>query len=399
MFTFQDIVHARDMMQGIVEQTPLIHSQTFSSLAENEVFLKLENLQKTGSFKVRGSYNKIYSLKKEELKHGVVAASAGNHAQGVAYAGSRIGIPCTIVMPEGAPLSKIEATKGYGADVELRGKVFDDALDYAFSLKEELSATFIHPFDDEKVIAGQGTVGLEILEQLPETEVIVSPVGGGGLIAGIAAAVKERNPSVQIYGVEAKACPSMGKSLTEKKVLTVESEPTMADGIAVKRPGELTFQLVQKYVDGMLEVDEREIARAMLLLLERNKLLVEGAGAVSLAALLSGRFPVKRKKTVAVISGGNVDISFLSRIIERGMFETGRFMNFETIIKDKPGNLEKVLEIIAEQQGNVMDISLSHIGDNIYPNYAKLSLTIETRNRDHIRAILAALEQKGYSHR
>ena len=277
--------------------------------------------------------------------------------------------------------------------------MFDDALDYAFSLKEELSATFIHPFDDEKVIAGQGTVGLEILEQLPETEVIVSPVGGGGLIAGIAAAVKERNPSVQIYGVEAKACPSMGKSLTEKKVLTVESEPTMADGIAVKRPGELTFQLVQKYVDGMLEVDEREIARAMLLLLERNKLLVEGAGAVSLAALLSGRFPVKRKKTVAVISGGNVDISFLSRIIERGMFETGRFMNFETIIKDKPGNLEKVLEIIAEQQGNVMDISLSHIGRHIYPNYAKLSLTIETRNRDHIRAILAALEQKGYSHR
>ena len=191
----------------------------------------------------------------------------------------------------------------------------------------------------------------------------------------------------------------MGKSLTENKVLTVESEPTMADGIAVKRPGKLTFQLVQKYVDGMLEVDEREIARAMLLLLERNKLLVEGAGAVSLAALLSGRFPVKRKKTVAVISGGNVDISFLSRIIERGMFETGRFMNFKTIIKDKPGNLEKVLEIIAEQQGNVMDISLSHIGDNIYPNYAKLSLTIETRNRDHIRAILAALEQKGYSHR
>lgn len=397
MISLQDIIRAREKMRGIVEQTPLIHSRTFSRLAGNEVFLKLENLQKTGSFKVRGSYNKIYSLKKEELKQGVIAASAGNHAQGVACAGAMLGIPCTIVMPEGAPLSKIEATKGYGADIELHGKVFDDALDYAFSLKEKLNATFIHPFDDAKVITGQGTVGLEILEQLPETEVIVVPVGGGGLMAGIAAAVKEQRPSVQIYGVEAKACPSMSRSLSEKKVIKVDSEPTMADGIAVKRPGELPFQLVQKYSDGMLEVDEREIARAMLLLLERKKMLVEGAGAVSLAALISGRFPVKNKKTVAIISGGNVDMSLLSRIIERGMVESGRFMNFETIIKDKPGNLEKVLEIISEQEGNIMDISLSHIGDNIYPNYAKLSLTIETRNREHIREILSALRKKGYS--
>lgn len=397
MITLDEIVNAYEKMKGVVERTPLDHSRTFSEMSDNEVLLKLENLQKTGSFKVRGSYNKIHSLKKEELERGVIAASAGNHAQGVAYASSMLGIPCTIIMPTGAPLSKIEATKGYGANVELHGNVFDDALAHALLLKEQTGAAFIHPFDDEKVITGQGSVGLEILEQCPEAEVIVCPVGGGGLIAGLAAAVKEKNPSIEVYGVEAKACPSMTKSLLEKKNISIDSEPTMADGIAVKRPGDLTFELTQKYVDGMLEADEMEIAQSMLLLLERNKMLVEGSGAVSLASILSETFPVKNKKTVAVISGGNVDISFISRIIERGMVEAGRFMHIDTILKDKPGNLEKVLEIIAERQGNILDISLSHIGDKIYPNYAQLSLSIETRDQDHIQEIIAALHSKGYS--
>lgn len=397
MITIKDIMRARQKMQDVITLTPLDHSRTFSNMANNEVYFKMENFQKTGSFKVRGSYNKIHSLKKEELEKGVIAASAGNHAQGVAYASSMLGIPCTIIMPTGAPLSKIEATKGYGANVKLQGDLFDDALAHALSLKKETGAAFIHPFDDEEVIAGQGTIGLEILEQLPETEAIVCPVGGGGLIAGLAAAVKELHPSIQIFGVEAKACPSMGKSLLEKKTITVESEPTMADGIAVKKPGDLTFELVQKYVDGMFEVDEKEIAQTMLLLLERSKMLVEGSGAVSLASVLSDRFPVKNKKTVAIISGGNVDISFISRIIERGMVEAGRFMHFETIIKDKPGNLEKITQFIAEQKGNILDISLSHIGDKIYPNYAQLSLSIETRNREHIQEILHALHRKGYS--
>lgn len=396
MISHHDIVKAHEKMKGIVHVTPLDYSRTFSNFSNNEVYLKLENLQKTGSFKVRGSYNKITSLDKDELSKGVVAASAGNHAQGVAYASTMLGIPCTIVMPITAPLSKVQATRGYGANVEQHGASFDDALAYALELKEQKGATFVHAFDDEAIIAGQGTVGIEILEQLPDVDVIICPVGGGGLIAGLAAAVKEKKPSVQIYGVEASACPSMAMSMVEKKPITVEADPTMADGIAVKKPGHRPFELAQRYVDDMFTVDELEIARTMLMLLERNKLLVEGSGAVSLAALLYQKIPIKNKKVVSVISGGNVDVSFISRIIERGMVEAGRFMHFTTILKDRPGNLEKVLEVITERQGNILDISLSHMGDKIYPSYAQLSLSIETRDQGHIEEILAALKMKGY---
>ena len=328
-----DIIIAREKMKGIVSTTPLDYSKTFSQLSHNEVYLKLENLQKTGSFKVRGSYNKLISLSKEELKKGVIAASAGNHAQGVAYSSKMLDVPCTIVMPKGAPLSKVQATKQYGAEVVLEGTVFDDALSYALELKERLDATFIHPFDDEAIITGQGTVGLEIIDQLPDVEAIICPVGGGGLIAGIAMAVKEKNPHISVYGVQTFACPSMKQSLLENKPVMVEATPTMADGIAVKKPGQKTLEIVQKYVDDIYCVDEMEIARTMLMVLERNKLLVEGSGACSLSALLYEKMKLKEKKVVAVLSGGNVDMNFISRIIEHGMVESGRYAHFTITFK------------------------------------------------------------------
>lgn len=396
MISYEDIVKAHEKMKGIVHVTPLDYSRTFSNYAHNDIYLKLENLQKTGSFKVRGSYNKMSSLSKEELQKGVVAASAGNHAQGVAYASTMLDIPCTIVMPIAAPLSKVQATKEYGANIELQGNSFDDALCYALELREKTGASFVHAFDDEAIITGQGTVGLEIIEQLPDVDVIVCPIGGGGLIAGLAAAVKEKHPHIKIYGVEASACPSMAMSLVEGKPITVEADPTMADGIAVKKPGQVPFELVQKYVDKIYTVNELEIARTMLMLLERNKLLVEGSGAVALAAMLYQKIPIKDQKVVCLISGGNVDVSFISRIIERGMVEAGRFMRFSTILKDQPGNLEKILEVVTERRGNVLDISLSHIGNKIYPSYAQLSLSVETKDQKHIEEIVQALKDNGY---
>ncbi|PEE44383.1 threonine ammonia-lyase [Bacillus pseudomycoides] len=397
MISLQDIIAAHEKMKGIVHMTPLDYSSTFSELSHNEVYLKLENLQKTGSFKVRGSYNKMVSLEKGELENGVIAASAGNHAQGVAYSSNMLGIPCTIVMPKGAPLSKVLATKRYGAHVELQGDAFDDALAYALDLKEQTGAKFVHPFDDEAVIAGQGTVGLEIMQQLDDIDAVICPVGGGGLIAGIAMAIKEQKPSVKIYGVQALACPGMKQSFEEKKVITVESSPTMADGIAVKRPGELTFQLVERYVDDIFCVDEMEIARTMLMLLERNKLLVEGSGASSLAALLYQKVPVKEKKVVSVLSGGNVDVNFITRIIEHGMVEAGRFVHIATTIKDKPGHLQHLLEIVTRFEANVLYIHLERIGTKVFPGYAQLHLSLETKDKNHIEEVLSAIEKEGYN--
>lgn len=397
MIVFQDIITAYEKMKGIVHMTPLDYSSTFSELSQNDVYLKLENLQKTGSFKVRGSYNKMVSLEKGDLENGVVAASAGNHAQGVAYSSNMLSIPCTIVMPKGAPLSKVLATKRYGAHVELQGDVFDDALAYALDLKEKTGAKFVHPFDDEAVIAGQGTVGLEILQQLEDVEAVICPIGGGGLIAGVAMAIKEQKPSVKIYGVQTLACPGMKQSLEEKKVITVDSAPTMADGIAVKRPGDLTFELVQRYVDDVFCVDEMEIARTMLMLLERNKLLVEGSGASSLAALLYQKIPIKEKKVVSVLSGGNVDVNFISRIIEHGMVEAGRFVHIATMIKDKPGYLQRLLEVVTSFEANVLNIYLERIGTKVFPGYAQLHLSLETKDRNHIEEVLSGLKKKGYT--
>lgn len=383
-------------MKGIVHTTPLDFSKTFSDFAHNEVYLKLENLQKTGSFKVRGSYNKLISLSEEELKKGVVAASAGNHAQGVAYSSQMLKIPCTIVMPKGAPLSKVLATRQYGAEVILEGEVFDEALTYALELKEKMGATFIHAFDDEAVITGQGTVGLEILDQLPEVEAIICPVGGGGLIAGVAMAVKEKNPNISVYGVQTLACPSMKQSLLEQKPVAIKSTPTMADGIAVQKPGESTFKIVKDYVDDIFCVDEMEIARTMLMLLERNKLLVEGSGASSLAALIYDKIPLRDKKVAAVLSGGNVNVNFISRIIERGLVESGRYASFSIILKDKPGELQRVISSVTELDANIQDVHLHHMGKNIYPGYAQLDLSVETKNNEHIEKLFQVLKEKEY---
>lgn len=397
MVTFDDIIIAREKMKGIVHTTPLDFSKTFSNLSSNnQVYLKLENLQKTGSFKVRGSYNKLISLSNEELQKGVVAASAGNHAQGVAYSSQMLGIPCTIVMPKGAPLSKISATKNYGAEVILQGDVFDDALAYALEVKDKTGGTFVHAFDDEAVISGQGTVGLEILDQLPDVEAILCPVGGGGLIAGLALAIKEKNPNIKVYGVQTLACPSMKQSLIENMPVMVDSTPTMADGIAVKKPGEKTFELVKKYVDDIFCVDEMEIARTMLMVLERNKLLVEGSGASALASLLYQKVNFKEKKVVAVLSGGNVDVNFISRIIERGMVESGRFTHFSISLKDKPGELQKVLNVITELDANIQSVNLHHVGEHIYPGFAQLELSLETKNHEHIEELNKVLKTKGY---
>jgi threonine dehydratase len=391
-----DVIIAREKMKGIVHETPLDYSKTFSTLSHNEVFLKLENLQKTGSFKVRGSYNKMISLSQEELKKGVVAASAGNHAQGVAYSSQMLGIPCTIVMPKGAPLSKVLATRQYGAEVILEGAVFDEALAYALELKDQLGATFIHAFDDEAVIAGQGTVGLEIIDQLPDVEAIICPVGGGGLIAGVAMAVKQKNPAISVYGVQTLACPSMKQSLIEKKPVMVEAAPTMADGIAVQKPGQQTFEIIKEYVDDIFCVDEMEIARTMLMVLERNKLLVEGSGASPLAALLYDKVNLRNKKVAVVLSGGNVDVNFISRIIERGLVESGRFAHFTITLKDKPGELEKVLKLATEMDANIQYVNLHHVGKHIYPGYAQLEISVETKNHDHIEQLAIVLKEKAY---
>lgn len=394
--TLQDVQQAQEKMKDLIHITPLDYSSTFSELSHNDVFLKLENLQKTGSFKVRGSCNKLFSLSNEELERGVIAASAGNHAQGVAYAAKKLGIRCTIVMPKGAPLSKIEATKRYGAEVVLKGNNFDEALQFAFQLQQKTKMTFVHPFDDEAIIAGQGTIGLELMEQLKNVEAVICPVGGGGLIAGISLVVKTINPNVLVYGVQALACPSMKESMEKSIPIEVEALPTMADGIAVRKPGIQNFELIQKYVDEVVCVDEMEISRTMLMLLERNKLLVEGSGASGLAALLYQKISLKDKKVAVILSGGNVDVNFISRIIEHGMVEAGRFIHFSTILKDKPGHLQEVLRIISELDGNILSISLEHIGEKIMPGYAKLVLSLETKDRKHVDEILAAIKARGY---
>lgn len=396
MIKLEDIQRARETLHGVAHYTAMDYSETFSHLAQNDVYLKLENLQKTGSFKVRGAYNKIVSLNESERRKGVIAASAGNHAQGVAFAGSKANLKSTIVMPEGAAIAKIEATKSYGAKIVLHGETFDEAMDYALRLQEETGATFVHAFNDEKVIIGQGTVGLEILEQVPDVDIIVCPIGGGGLISGIAKAVKELKPSVKIYGVEAEACPSMIESLRRNKPLKVVSESTIADGIAVKQPGDITFDMVQKYVDDTITVDDLEISRAMLYLLERGKQLIEGSGAASLAALLTQKIPHKGKKAVAILSGGNVDVHFVSRIIEHGLVEAGRFVKISTLVPDKPGHLNQLLNIVAKQKANVISVEHYRISSRVIPGQTEIVLSLETKDRQHIEAIEKELKKTGY---
>lgn len=397
MLSLDKVYHANYVLKDVVRQTDIIYSSTLSAQSGCEVYLKTENLQITGSFKVRGAYYKISQLTGEEKSHGVVACSAGNHAQGVALASKKFGIKAVICMPDGAPISKVEATKSYGAEVVLVPGVYDDAHNYSEKLREEKGYTFIHPFDDEDVIAGQATIGLEIINQLKDVDVIVVPVGGGGLLSGVAYAVKSLNPKIKVYGVQSAGAPSMIQSLEHKKIEMLPSVSTIADGIAVKEPGVHTFEICGKYADGVVSVTDDQVCAAILALIEKQKMIAEGAGAVALAAVMYGKIPnVKGKKVVCLISGGNIDVTILSRVINRGLLMGGRTATLTVELMDKPGQLVAVSAIIAGCGGNVIGVLHERSNEGSDVNGCYLRLTIETRDFAHIREIENKLKESGF---
>lgn len=397
MVSTQDILEARERIGALVSKTPCCRSVTFSELTGAEVFIKFENLQMTGSFKERGAANILQSLSPEQRKRGAVAASAGNHAQGVAYHAGRLGIPATIVMPEHTPLIKVSRTRNFGARVVLAGATFDEAYAEARRIQEEQGQVFVHPFDDPLVIAGQGTIGLEILEQVPDVEAAVVPIGGGGLISGVAVALKEARPGVRVIGVQAAAFPSMKASVDAGSATTVGGGHTIADGIAVKRPGELTLRHVQRYVDEIVTVTEEEIAYAILALLEKEKTVAEGAGAAALAALLNGHAPgLSGKKTVVVLSGGNIDVTLLSRIIERGLVKEGRLVRMIVTVADRPGGLAGLARVVADAGANVIEIHHDRAFGMAAMGETDVELTLETRGHDHIALLRDRLAAAGY---
>ena len=389
--TLKMIQEAREALKGIAEVTPIV---TSTRLGKN-LFIKSENLQKTGSFKIRGAYNKIRMLSPEEAKRGVIACSAGNHAQGVALSATRLGIRSVICMPEGAPILKVEATRGYGAEIVLVPGIYDDAAREAKRLADEEGFTFAHPFNDPYVIAGQGTIGLEILEQVPDVEQIVVPIGGGGLISGVAAAVKSMRPNVKVIGVQAATVPSMFVSMRSGEIITVRDGATIADGIHVLTPGDLTFRMVKDYVDDIVTVSEDEIAAAIVALLEGPKTVAEGAGATSVAAYLFNRVDTSLN-TVALVSGGNVDITTLSRIITKGMQKTGRIVRLTTKLIDKAGNLAQLVACVAECGANILDIEHEREDAKTEVNSCVVTMTLETRDEAHIRKIRESLVSHGY---
>ena len=396
MITLSDIHKAIHVLKGKVIRTPLIYSPTFSSMSGTEVYLKLENLQATGSFKLRGATFKIQSHLNRIGPQGVVAASAGNHAQGVALAAKRAGLPATIVMPEWASITKQEATKGYGGHVLLEGQSIGDAINKACELAEA-GRTFIHPFDDPDIIAGQGTIGIEILEDLPDTDIILAPIGGGGLVSGIAIAAKALRSEVHIIGVQTEACPGAYQARENGRPTRVDAKKSIADGIAVKQVGDLTFPIIQEKVDEIVLVKEEEIAEAILMLLERKRILAEGAGACPLAALLGGYVKLnKGQKAVLVISGGNVDSHLLDRVIRKGLFCHGRIMRISVCLEDVPGSLARLLHIIAQIKANVLNIYHARSERDLAIHLSRVELELETRGQDHIREILDELENAGY---
>ncbi len=394
MLTLDKIYHASYVLKEAIRLTDMIQA---SNLSEDcQIYLKTENLQVTGAFKARGAYYKISQLSEEERAKGVIACSAGNHAQGVARAAQKYGIRSLICMPNAAPISKVEATKSYGAEICLVEGTYDDAHDKAVELQKETGATFIHPFDDEMVIAGQGTIGLEILEQLPDVDAIIVPIGGGGLISGIAYAVKSLNPNIKVYGVQSAGAPSMYLSMAHGQIETLDTVNTFADGIAVKTPGELTFDICSKYVDEIMTVTDDELATAILALIEKQKLISEGAGAVSVAAALFDKFPIKGKKVCCLVSGGNIDVTILSRVIDRGLQKTGRLAEFTIALTDKPGELQNVARIISKLGANVVAVSHDRADLNTDINSCYLRLSLETRNHEHIAKIKDELLKHGY---
>ena len=394
--TLDKIYHAAFVLKDIIRKTDVIAAPELNPDAE--IILKTENLQVTGSFKVRGAAYKISQLSDEEKTRGVIACSAGNHAQGVALAATKAGAKSLICLPDNAPISKIEATKKYGADVCLVPGVYDDAYNKALELRDSEGYTFVHPFNDEDVIAGQGTIGLEILEQVPDVDAVIVPVGGGGLISGVAYAIKALNPNVKVYGVQASGAPSMVKSVKEGKIKKLASVTTIADGIAVKEPGDLTFDLVSQYVDELVTVTDDEVAAAILALIEQQKLCAEGAGAVSVAAAMFNKVPVAGKKVVCLVSGGNIDVTILSRVIDRGLLKSGRTLSIQVNLVDKPGQLQGVANCIADAGGNVTYINHEKATEDMSITDAYLRITMETKNFEHIDSILTALSDAGFTY-
>jgi len=394
MLTLDRIYHASYVLKNVVRRTDLIYASQINPDAQ--IYLKTENLQVTGSFKVRGAYYKISQLSEEEKAKGVIACSAGNHAQGVALAATKNGIHSLICLPDGAPISKVEAAKRYGADICLVKGVYDDAYNRAVELQKERGATFIHPFDDPDVIAGQGTIGLELLEQLPDMDAVIVPVGGGGLISGVAFAVKSLNPNCKVYGVQASGAPSMYNSVLHHKKEMLDHVSTIADGIAVKNPGELTYELCEKYVDEIVTVTDDEISTAILALIEQQKLITEGAGAVSVAAAMFNKVDIKGKKVACLLSGGNIDVTILSRVITRGLLKAGRSADLTIALQDKPGQLKDVSRIIAELGGNVTSIYHDRANEGMDINGCFLHIVMETRDWAHVEEIRKALSDAGF---
>lgn len=392
MIDINDIKTSRERISNFIHKTPLSYSQTFSEMTGKEVFLKFENFQKTGAFKIRGAINYISQLKKVK---GVITASAGNHAQGVAYASKIFSIPSTIVMPENTPLIKVISTRNYGANIILQGKIYDEAYNLAKEIAENENLEFVPAFDDERIIAGQGTIGLELLEDLPDLDSVIVPIGGGGLCSGILIALKETNPKIKIYGVQSIAFPSLYERLKNISITNRPSQ-TIAEGIAVKKPGEITTEIIKKYIDDIFLVEEEKIAEAVLLLLERSKTLVEGAGASTLAALLKYKDLIKSKKVVLILSGGNIDVTLLTKIIEYGLIETGRLVHMKVKLPDLPGHLSQVIEVISKEKANIITIHQ----DPSLPLFPKIEstveFTLETKNPDQIRRIFDKIKEKGY---
>lgn len=392
--TLDKIYHASFVLKEAIRRTDVIHAPNLKPGCE--VYLKTENLQVTGSFKVRGAYYRISQLTQEEKERGVIACSAGNHAQGVALAATKNGIKSLICLPDGAPISKVEATKRYGAEVCLVPGVYDDAYGKAIELRDTCGYTFIHPFNDPDVIAGQGTIGLEVLDQLDDLDAVVVPVGGGGLISGVAYAIKHLKPTVKVYGVQASGAPSMQQSVRDGKVETLKSVATIADGIAVKQPGDLTFQLCKQYVDEIVTVTDDEISSAILALIEQHKMIAEGAGAVAVAAVMFGKIPTDGKKICCIVSGGNIDVTILSRVIKRGLLMSGRNYAMTIELPDRPGQLSHVSRIVSELGANVIAVNHERSNEGSDVNGCFLRIEIETRNFDHIQQIRNQLVAEGF---
>ncbi|QLD85868.1 threonine ammonia-lyase [Natronomonas halophila] len=396
MLEFADVEAARETVAETARETPLEYSNTFSNRTGADIHLKLENFQRTGSFKIRGATNKIAQLTDEERERGVVTASAGNHAQGVALAATRAGVDSTIVMPEYAPISKINATREYGAEVVLHGVDYDAAAERAHEIEREEDRTYVHAFDDPAVMAGQGTIGLEIVDDCPQVDTVVVPIGGGGLIAGIATAVKAQTDA-RVVGVQAEGASSVAASLEKGEVIERDSVDTIADGIATRKVGEQTFEVIEERVDEVVTVTDPEIANAVVSLLERSKTLVEGAGGVPLAAVLEERFDYEEDETIVpALCGGNIDLNVLTTVIRRGLVERGRFLRVRTVLKDRPGALEELVELLAENRTNIYAIEHDRASKDIAMNAAEVELDLETRGHEHALELLDAMEAAGY---